>query len=455
MRRVLSINTNVGQMAALLAMNAAGVATQLAQNRISTGQKVASPRDDGATFAIAQNIRGQLASYDALSQSRDRALGLLDTTTSGLQGISDLLIQMKKIATDAGDPSLDSASRAALDAEFQDLKSQIDTISKNASFEDQNLLDSSQSTFMHYGPGDRGTSWSPLQYWSGAPTPQPGEWIDYVFGFQSNGSTTVHFRGTQRYGLSYYDGSRWTIAEQGSIQFDSTKPSPPSYGDVVISPSTMYTLPQALGDDVMPSLPANTVEVAAWIALDGQFFDQDDQIAIHQDVNLDPSSTEAETGHPMVLATFAPGGTIQQNVTDVRAVEINSRQETLNSVDGSSVTLRSSMTGTAGLDGLQLRNTGISSTAGAQDTLNYLAYAQNKVQSLLQHYADTTKTIESLQTSDSAIADTMKTAVGRMTDADMSKAAAQLKAAQARQQLAVQSLSIANQTPQLLLSLFR
>lgn len=76
--RVLSINTNTGQMAALRILNATGASAQQIEQQIATGLKVASAKDDGSAYAIAQNARALSASYDALSQVQDRAQGLLE-----------------------------------------------------------------------------------------------------------------------------------------------------------------------------------------------------------------------------------------------------------------------------------------------------------------------------------------------------------------------------------------
>jgi flagellin len=104
------------------------------EDRLSTGLAIASPKDDGATYAISQNMRGLVKSYDALMQANDRTLGLLDVTVSASQSISDTLIEMRKLALAATDPSLSTADRAALNDQFLALKQQVDTIAKSATY---------------------------------------------------------------------------------------------------------------------------------------------------------------------------------------------------------------------------------------------------------------------------------------------------------------------------------
>jgi Flagellin and related hook-associated proteins len=136
----LSVNTNVGAMTALQYLSSTQAQMSQTQNAISTGMKVSSAKDDGATYAIAQNMRGQVAAYTAVSDSLNRAMSATDVAMSAGQSISDLLVQMKQKALSAADTSLDSASRSALNNDFTAMRDQIQTIVDNASFNGFNLL---------------------------------------------------------------------------------------------------------------------------------------------------------------------------------------------------------------------------------------------------------------------------------------------------------------------------
>jgi flagellin len=143
---MLSVNTNNGAMIALQYLsNTQGQMSQT-QSAISTGLKVASAKDDGATYAIAQNMRGNVASYQAVSDSLNRGISAVDVAMSAGQSISDLLIQMKAKALAASDKSIDTASRAALNSDFTALRDQIKSITDNASFNGFNLVAASGTT---------------------------------------------------------------------------------------------------------------------------------------------------------------------------------------------------------------------------------------------------------------------------------------------------------------------
>jgi len=140
---MLSVNTNTGAMNALEYLNQTNDQLNTTQNEISSGLQVASAKDNGAVFAIAQNMRGDVAGYTAVTDSLNRATSTVGVAMSAGQSISDLLIQMKQTALSASDQSLDTASRQALNANFEALRSQIASIVQNAQFNNFNILNGS------------------------------------------------------------------------------------------------------------------------------------------------------------------------------------------------------------------------------------------------------------------------------------------------------------------------
>jgi flagellin len=154
---MLSVNTNSNAMTALQYLNKTQAEMSKTQTAISTGYKVASAKDDGATYAIAQNMRGNVSAYTAVTDSLNRGMSSVDVAMSAGQSISDLLVQMKAKALSAADTSLDTASRQALNNDFTALRDQITTITKNAVFNGFNLVDGSttQITAMASTDGSR------------------------------------------------------------------------------------------------------------------------------------------------------------------------------------------------------------------------------------------------------------------------------------------------------------
>jgi flagellin len=140
---MLSVNTNTGAMVALQYLDQTNASLMKTQSAINSGLKVASAKDDGATYAIAQNMRGDVAGYAAVTDSLNRGTSSVDVALSAGQSISDLLIEMKSKALAASDASLDTASRSALNEDFTALRDQIATVVQNAVFNGFNLIDGS------------------------------------------------------------------------------------------------------------------------------------------------------------------------------------------------------------------------------------------------------------------------------------------------------------------------
>ncbi len=143
---MLSVNTNVGAMLALQYLNKTTAELNATQSHINSGLKIASAKDNGAIFAIAQNMRGDVSAFAAVSDSLNRAVSATDVAMNAGQAVSDLLVEMKGKAVAAADASLDTASRDALNEDFESLRDQITNILENASFNGVNLADGTSTS---------------------------------------------------------------------------------------------------------------------------------------------------------------------------------------------------------------------------------------------------------------------------------------------------------------------
>ena len=142
-----SINTNSNALIALENLNVTNQALQDTQNRISTGQRVSSAKDNGAIYAIAQNLRAQNTAFDSVKDSLNRGVSTVDVALSAGNSISSALTQLKQLALSASDTSLDANSRAAFQSKYQQTAQQIQTYLKNATFNGVNLLNGSTTSY--------------------------------------------------------------------------------------------------------------------------------------------------------------------------------------------------------------------------------------------------------------------------------------------------------------------
>ncbi|MEY4255147.1 MAG: hypothetical protein RLZZ141_374 [Pseudomonadota bacterium] len=135
-----SVNTNRDAMIALQNLNVTGAELSIAQQRISTGRKVDSAKDNGSTWAIAQSMRATSTSLNAVKDSLQRGQSTLDVALAAGSSVSDLLVQMKEKALAASDTTLDTAGRSALNEDFKALRDQLSKTVANADFNGTNMI---------------------------------------------------------------------------------------------------------------------------------------------------------------------------------------------------------------------------------------------------------------------------------------------------------------------------
>jgi len=149
-----SVNTNSGALAALQNLNASSTELTTTQNRINTGLKVASAKDNGAIWAIAQTQKAQVSSLDAVTNSLNNGKSVLDTTMQAGSQLIDILNQMRQKALAASDAGVDDASRTQYQSEYVKLAQSYANVVASASFNGVNLIDASSGKVDAIGSAD-------------------------------------------------------------------------------------------------------------------------------------------------------------------------------------------------------------------------------------------------------------------------------------------------------------
>jgi flagellin len=150
---MININTNYAAAFASNAAKRAATGVENAMERLSTGSRINYARDDAAGLAIATRLESEVQSLVMASRNAANAQSMLDTTDGALAETHSVLIRMRELAVQASNGTLDDTDRAALDAEFQQLESEIDRINSNTSFAGVSLFDGNSKTF-HIGTGN-------------------------------------------------------------------------------------------------------------------------------------------------------------------------------------------------------------------------------------------------------------------------------------------------------------
>ena len=153
---VTSINTNQNALVALENLNATNASLTTTQNRISTGLKIASAKDNGAIWAIAETQKTQNSALDAVKDSLNNGKSVLDTTLSAGSQLTSILGQMQKAALAASDTGITDTSRAQYAASFQKLAQTYSNIVASATFNGVNQIDALTSSVSALGSANAG-----------------------------------------------------------------------------------------------------------------------------------------------------------------------------------------------------------------------------------------------------------------------------------------------------------
>jgi flagellin len=140
---VSSILTNNGAMTALQSLKATQKSLLQTQNRISTGLKVATAKDNAATWAVATSMRSDISNYKQVAENLSVSSSIIGTASAAAESIADLVKQVRTKVTSAQNPAVD---KGQVQADIDGLLAQIGTIADAASLKGVNLVNSNNST---------------------------------------------------------------------------------------------------------------------------------------------------------------------------------------------------------------------------------------------------------------------------------------------------------------------
>ncbi|WP_274379310.1 flagellin N-terminal helical domain-containing protein [Teichococcus vastitatis] len=137
---VSSILTNNGAMTALQSLKSTQKSLLETQNRISTGLKVSTAKDNAATWAVATSMRSDIANYKQVSENLSVSASIMSTAANGAEQIASLVSDIRIQVTSVQDGVKDAKT---VQANIDQLIAQIDGIVGSSSFKGVNLLDGS------------------------------------------------------------------------------------------------------------------------------------------------------------------------------------------------------------------------------------------------------------------------------------------------------------------------
>ena len=136
-----TINTNVNSLNAQRNLMASGGSLATSMQRLSSGLRVNSAKDDAAGLAIAERFQGQIKGLSVGARNANDGISLAQTAEGALGKVGDMLQRMRELAVQSSNATNSKADRAALQAEVSQLTDEVDRIAKQTSFNGRKVLD--------------------------------------------------------------------------------------------------------------------------------------------------------------------------------------------------------------------------------------------------------------------------------------------------------------------------
>jgi len=147
---MLTVNTNVGSLNAQRNLSQSQGALSKSMQRLSSGLRINSAKDDAAGLAISDRMTSQIRGLNQAVRNANDGISLAQTAEGALSETTNILQRMRELAVQSSNGTNTTADRSSLNAEFSQLQSEIDRIADNTKFNGQVLLD---GTFSGTGNG--------------------------------------------------------------------------------------------------------------------------------------------------------------------------------------------------------------------------------------------------------------------------------------------------------------
>jgi flagellin len=416
----LSVNTNMSAMVALQNLSKTNEALATTQNRISTGLKVGSVRDESSTWQIAQNIRGDLSGLNGVKTSLDRAKSTLDLTITAAESISDLLLQAREKATAVADLGIDKSTRDALNNDFRAIMTQVDSQIQSSEFNGTNLLKANPDAIGAIVSVNADSSTDRMSV----------NGLD----LRTSSNTARYLNTNTAIAVNQNDSLGQLLTRRGA-------------------PGSV-----AAGNGGAPQIASLVSTTFTAVATNG-LVDEDTG-----NITLQGSSTAYTSATGIVSVTL--GGQVftaqaQAGLSGTQQFTIKLDQLRASAAGNVAVTAQTAATSRTAFD-LNF-NAGDGATAAQKtqafaDRMSALATVDTyalRVKNQLSTWGSSSRQLDLQRSYVTKLQDSWESGVGNLVDADLAAESARLQGLQVRQQLGTQALSLANQAPQALLSLFR
>jgi flagellin len=444
---LFSVNTNLGALAALQSLETTQQALNNTQNEVSTGQKVSQAADNPAVYSIANTINANIAGLAAVSDSLNFGAQVVSTASSALKSVSSVLDSLQQTVTSSNTSgeslstlqnqvtaALTSINQYATDATFSGVNLLAGAIGSDVTSNSLNVVQSvdggvySVTNLINPGGGTTNTNLTDalgltgLNVQSGPGNSTIGANIAFGTG------TTVGSSGTPG---TFVQGTGTNAAVQLTLG-TGTDGNPQTITFEFVDTSTTQQL------QTNPTADNTTVAV---------YFDSTKDSTNQIVANL--SSTLTANGFGVQAQSDGSLNIVGRGLTDASYGTATGGTYASGSDAVTNGVITPTNTGTAD-NGITVGK--LTTNAQAVTTVQAAVQSLNTLSATL---GAATQQITGIQNFTNSLSSALTAGVGALTDADLATESAQLTSLQTKQQLATQSLSIAEQQPQSLLTLFK
>lgn len=427
-----SILTNSSAMVALQTLKGINANLARTQDQISTGKAVATAKDNAAVWAISKVMESDVQGFKAISDSLSLGQSTVAVARKASETVTDLLTQMKSKIVAAQEENVD---RGKIQTDIEALKKQIGAVVGAAQFNGLNLLSNTSKTA---GTGTVNVLSSLDRSAAGVATSSIGVAKRDLGTAASSITGTAEATATNR--LSGAADATAVVLTGGA--------TPPTTSVTVDSAVAGFGFSVALtaGAGSLAGMNTSNVNQISYVARDG---DTAEDVA--------KGLAASFNRHAQAFADANPGAT---GVSTIRAA-VSGATITFTGANATGDNVSLAVNGfaaagnTIGGGLAQAAAVDVTTSAGARSALREIEGLIQTSVAAAASFGSAQGRIETQASFISSLSDSLKTGIGAMVDADMEEASARLQALQVQQQLGVQALSIANQAPQSILSLFR
>src|SRR6056297_1430581 len=135
------INTNIASLNAQRNLNASQGQANIALERLSSGLRINSAKDDAAGLAISERFTSQIKGLNQAVRNANDGISLAQTAEGALQESTNILQRIRELAVQSANDTNSSSDRASLQSEVDQLTAEIDRIATTTSFNGQNVID--------------------------------------------------------------------------------------------------------------------------------------------------------------------------------------------------------------------------------------------------------------------------------------------------------------------------